>query len=112
MEIKIRKNDNNVYLLELSGTMDLNSAEQLKGLVMKIVVNKAERLIIDLKSVDKINSASIGALIYISSTLKKINCPFIIIATEGPALDALEATRLKSYFLIAQSLKEALALPA
>ena len=108
MEINIRKNDDDIYLVELSGTMDLYSSGQLKETIMKLIEQKVERLIISLKGVDNVNSLGIGALIYVSSTLKKLNCPLVIVVPEGPVMQALEITRLKSYFTIATSLKEAI----
>ena len=108
MEIKIRKNAENIHLVELSGALDLYSSEQLKQLFMKMIENKVERFFISLKEVNSINSSGIGALIFISSTLKKLNSSLIMIVPEGPVMNALEVTRLKSYFTIAPSLKEAL----
>jgi len=108
MEIKIRKNDDDIHLLELSGALDLSSSEQLKQLVMRMIENKVEHFFINLKEVDYINSSGIGSLIFISSTLKKLNGSLVIIVPEGPVMNALEVTRLKSYFTIASSLKEAL----
>ena len=108
MEIKLRRNGNNVFLMELSGVLDLYSSDQLKDLTMKLIGSRIERLIINLKKVNSINSAGIGALIFISSTLKKLNCPLVIIAPNGPVMHALEVTRLKNYFNFAPSLKEAL----
>ena len=110
MDIKVSKNDDDIYLVKLSGEMDLYSSEQLKDLIMKIIANSIERFIIDLNKIDGINSAGIGALISIFSTLKKLNCPLVIIASEGEALRALEVTRLKGYFSIARNLEEALEL--
>ena len=110
MDIKIRKNKSNVYLMELSGSIDLHSSDQLKDLVMKMIKNKVERFIISLKDIETVNSSGIGALSYVSSTLKKLNCPLVIIVPEGPALQALEVTRLKGYFTIASSLEEAVPL--
>ena len=110
MEIRLSKNGNDIYLMKLSGSLDLYSSNELKYLFMKMIVNQAERFIICLKEIDSINSAGIGALIYISSTLKKLNCPIVILAGEGPALKALEMTRLKGYFSIVQTLKEAVSL--
>ena len=108
MEIRIFKNDNDVYLVELAGSLDLYSSNQLKKLVMKMIENRAERCIINLGKVDKINSSGIGALIYVCSTLKKLKCPMSILATGGPVLHALEVTGLKNYFPVFRSLKEAL----
>ena len=108
MEIEIRKNDADIHLLELSGALDLYGAEQLKQLFMRMIENKVERFFISLREVDSINSSGIGALIFMSSTLKKLNGSLVFIVPEGPVLNALEITRLKSYFTIAPSLKEAL----
>jgi len=110
MEIKVQKNDNDTYLLELSGSLDLYSSNQLKELFMKIIESRIERIIISLLEVDTINSSGIGALIYISSTTRKLKCPLIIIIPEGPILNVLEAARLRHYFTIVSSMKEAMSL--
>ena len=72
----------------------------------------SKNAIINLNKITRISSSGIGALIYVCSTFKKLNCPCVIIASEGPVMQALEVTRLKSYFTIAPSLKEALSLAA
>ena len=110
MEIKISKNDRDFYLVKLLGALDLYSANEFKELIIKMIEKKVEHFIISLKEVDSINSAGIGALIYVSSTLKKLNYPLVIIAPAGPALQALELTRLTGYFRIVSTLKEAVAL--
>jgi len=110
MEIKVSKNNDNVFLIELTGNMDLYCSNQLKDLVMKAIKHKVESFIISLEGVTNVNSAGIGALITIFSTLKKLNCPLVIVALRGPIMEALELTRLKGYFKIAGSLKEALSL--
>ena len=112
MEIKILKNDNDIHLVELSGALDLYSSTQLKDLIMKMIEKKVERYIISLEKVDRVNSSGIGALIFISSTLKKLHCPLVLIIPEGPVMNALEVTRLKSYFTIVSSVKEAVSLAA
>lgn len=112
MEVKVQKNANDVYIVELSGSLDLLSSNQLKEVFIKLIESKIEHLIIDLKDLYTINSSGVGALIYISSTLRKLKCPLIIIAPEGPALQVLEITRLKNYFTIVSTIKEALSLTA
>jgi len=96
--------------MELTGSLDLYSSNQLKELIMKMIENKTEKFIINLKEVDSINSTGIGALIFISSTLKKLNCPLVLIVPEGPILQALELTGLKGYFTVASTLKTAVSL--
>ena len=112
MKIKVHKNSDSIYLVELFGAMDLYSSNQLKDVVMKMIKNKAEHFVINLSDVSNVNSAGIGALIYISSTLKKLDCPLILVAREGPVLNALEVTRLKGYFSIVPSMKEAMSFAA
>ena len=109
MKVKIRKNSDNVFFMELSGSLDLYSSNQLKELVVKTFENSIECLIISLKDVASINSTGVGALIFASSTLRKLNCPLIIVAPEGPVLSVLELTNIKTYFTVVPSLKEALA---
>jgi len=109
MEIKVQKNDDDIFLMELSGSLDLYSSNQLKDTFMKLVESRIERIIISLKDVDTINSSGIGALIFISSTTRKLDCPLILIIPDGPILHVLEAARLKHYFKIVPSMKEAIA---
>jgi len=108
MDIKLSKNSEGVYLLELTGTLDLLSSTQLKDYVMKMIKTRIERFIISVKNVQSINSAGIGALIFISSTMRKLNCTLIMHVPEGPVLEALEVSRLRNYFNIVQTMKEAL----
>lgn len=108
MEIKLSKNSEGVFLLELSGDLDLYGSNQLKEFVMKMIKTSIERFIISLNDIKSINSAGIGSLIYVFSTLRKLDCTLIILVPEGPVLEALEMSRIRSYFTIASSLKEAL----
>jgi len=112
MEIKISKNADDIYLLDLSGPLDLYSSNQLKNLVLKMFEKRIDCIIVDLKDVTSIISAGIGAMIYIASTLKKLNCPLVFIVPEGPVMQALEVTRIRNFFIIASTLKEAMALTA
>ena len=107
MEIKVLKNREDIFILELHGSLDLYSSTQLKDLVMKLIEGKTEGIIIDLKEVDKVKSAGMGALISISSTLKKINCALAIANTCDTVKKAMEAARLSVYLPIVPTLREA-----
>ena len=108
MDIKLSKNSEGIYLLELAGNMDLLGSIQLKDYVMQMIKTRIERFIISVKDIESINSAGIGALIFVSSTLRKLNCTLIMHVPEGPVLEALEVSRLKNYFHIVSTLKDAL----
>jgi len=108
MDIKLSKNSDGIYLMELMGNLDLYSSNHLKTYVMKKVKTGLDYLIVSLKDVAYINSAGIGALVNVCSTLKKLNCTLIMLVPEGPIMEALEMSRLVGYFTIVHSLKDAL----
>ena len=93
MELKIRKNGE-VYIIDVNGEMDLYNSYKLKELVMKMV--------------DYIDSSGIGALIYICSTIKKMNLKLYISNVHGSVKKVIELTKLMGYFPIANSVEEAL----
>ncbi|MCL2069876.1 MAG: STAS domain-containing protein [Treponema sp.] len=112
MQIKISKSVENIYFLKLNGSLDLNSSKKLKDNIMRIIETKATHIILDIDKVNHINSAGIGALISIYSTLRKINCPLILLSNDGPVIKALELTRLRGYFIVVESLEDAILLTA
>ncbi len=107
MELKIRKSANN-YIIDVIGEMDLYNSYKLKELVMKMLEKKVERFIINLENVDYIDSSGIGALIYICSTIKKMNLKLIITNIHGSVKKVIELTKLMGYFPITNSIEEAI----
>jgi anti-sigma B factor antagonist len=88
--------------------MDLYNSYKLKELVMRMLEKKVERFIINLENVDYIDSSGIGALIYICSTIKKMNLKLIITNIHGSVKKVIELTKLMGYFPITQTIEEAL----
>jgi len=107
MELKIRKHSN-IYIIDVNGEMDLYNSYKLKELVMKMLEKKVENFVINLDNVDYIDSSGIGALIYIVSTVKKMNLKLIICNIHGSVKKVIELTKLMGYFPIAQSIEEAI----
>jgi len=107
MELKIRKHSD-TYIVDVNGEMDLYNSYKLKELIMKMLEKKVERFIINLENVDYIDSSGIGALIYICSTIKKMNLKLIIANIHGSVKKVIELTKLMGYFPIANSIDEAL----
>ena len=104
MELKIRKNGE-IYIIDVNGEMDLYNSYKLKELVMKMLEKNVKNFIINLEQVD---SSGIGALIYICSTMKKMNLKFAISNVHGSVKKVIELTKLMGYFPIANSVEEAL----
>ena len=107
MELKIRKNGE-VYIRDVNGEMDLYNSYKLKELVMKMIEKNIKIFIINLEQVDYIDSSGIGALIYISSTIKKMNLKLSLSNIHGSVKKVIELTKLMGYFPIANSVDEAL----
>jgi anti-sigma B factor antagonist len=107
MELKIRKNKE-VYIIDIQGELDLYNSYKLKELLMKMLEKKIERFIINMEDVEYIDSSGIGALIYISSTLKKMNLRLAITNIHGSVKKVIELTKLMGYFPIAATLEEAI----
>jgi len=107
MELRIRKN-NETYIIDVNGEMDLYNSYKLKELVMKMLEKKVRRFIINLENVDYIDSSGIGALIYICSTIKKLNLKLVITNIHGSVKRVIELTKLMGYFPITPTIDEAL----
>ena len=107
MELKIRKS-NEIYIIDVNGEMDLYNSYKLKELVMKMLEKKVVNFIINLEQVDYIDSSGIGALIYICSTIKKMNLKLSITNVHGSVKKVIELTKLMGYFPIANTVEEAI----
>jgi len=107
MEIRLLRNNSEIYILELNGSLDLYNSIRLRDIAIKIAEREITGIIIDMKAVENIESAGIGALICISSTLKKINCSFAITNVVGVVRRTIEITKLTGYLPITQTLSEA-----
>lgn len=109
MELKIRKS-NEIYIIDVNGEMDLYNSYKLKELIMKMLEKKVVNFIINLEQVDYIDSSGIGALIYICSTIKKMNLKLSITNIHGSVKKVIELTKLMGYFPIANTVEEAISI--
>lgn len=108
MELKIRKSADN-YIIDVNGEMDLYNSYKLKELVVKMIEKKVRNFIINLEQVDYIDSSGMGALIFICSTIKKMNLKLSISNIHGSVKKVIELTKLMGYFPISNTVEEALA---
>ena len=70
MELKMRKNKD-VFIIDVSGEMDLYNSYKLKELVMKMMERQVKSVVINMEAVDYIDSSGIGALIHMSAVYDK-----------------------------------------
>jgi anti-sigma B factor antagonist len=107
MELRIRKNQE-IYIIDVQGELDLYNSYKLKELLAKMLEKKIERFIINLEGVEYIDSSGIGALIYIFSTLKKLNHKLAITNIHGSVKRVIEMTKLMGFFPVTETLDEAI----
>ena len=107
MELKIRKSED-IYIIDVQGEMDLYNSYKLKELFMKMVEKKIEKYIINLGDVGYIDSSGIGALIYITSTVKKMNLRLAITNIHGSVKKVIELTKLSGFFPIHPNLEQSI----
>ena len=107
MELKMRKNKD-VFIIDVSGEMDLYNSYKVKELVMKMMERQVKSVVINMEAVDYIDSSGIGALIHIYSTMKKASCQLYMTNIHGSVKKVIELTKLMGYFPITNSLEEAL----
>ncbi len=108
MELKIRKSGT-VYIIDIEGQMDLYNAFKLKELVSKMLAKQVSLFLINMEKVDYIDSSGIGALIYVSSTLKKHSAKLMMTNVHGSVKKVIELTKLMGYFPMKETLKEGIA---
>jgi len=106
MELKIRRNEK-IYIIDIIGEMDLYNAYKIKELFLKMIEKKIEFFIINLGDVEYIDSSGIGALIYITSTVRKMNLHLAITNVKGSVKKVIELTKLTSFFPITANLDDA-----
>ena len=107
MDIRIWTN-NLIYIIEIQGELNFADSNKLKDLVMKMIEKKVERFIIDAGKIKAIDSSGIGAFIYISSNIKKLNLSLAISNVSEAVEQVIDKIKLAGYFPIFKSTHEAI----
>jgi anti-sigma B factor antagonist len=105
LELKVRKSGT-IYIIDIEGEMDLYNAFKLKELVGKMLDRGISLFVINMEKVEYIDSSGIGALIFVSSALKKKNAKLVITNVHGSVKKVIELTKLTGYFPMQETLKE------
>lgn len=106
MELNVHK-INETYIIDILGEMDIYNASQLRSLFSKMLSKKVRSFIINMQNVDYIDSAGIGALIYICEKISKEDLQLAIVNVHGIVKTVIELTKLGFYFPIYDSIDEA-----
>jgi anti-sigma B factor antagonist len=96
MEIKLLR-AGTVYVIDISGEMDLYNAFRLKEVVAGMIARKVREYVISLEKVDYMDSSGIGALLSVHAELKKRGMPLRIAGVQGSVKKVIELTKLSGY---------------
>jgi anti-anti-sigma factor len=77
-----------------AGEIDLSTVDDLRTAVTGVANDDVEKLLLDLDAVEFIDSAGLGGLLELRSTLRSRNVVLEIRAEEGPVRQAMEITGL------------------
>lgn len=105
MTIKLKKNDN-IYVIELDGELDLYSTYKVKTLYTKMAEKGIRSIILDLENLDYLDSSGLGSMIYIFSDLKKHDGKMSLCHLNGAPKNLIQMIRLDKLFLIADTIEE------
>jgi stage II sporulation protein AA (anti-sigma F factor antagonist) len=93
-ELKIRTSrEGNTATVVASGEIDLSTVDELRSAVTR-AADDVETLLLDLTDIEFIDSAGLGGLLELRSTLRSRNVTLQISADDGPVKQAMEITGL------------------
>ena len=106
MELRIKKDKQDVYIIELSGELDLYNSYKVKELFLKMVERGIKYIIFDLSQTDYIDSTGIGVFIYCFDVAKKQYVKTCLCNAFGTVLKVIQLTKLTGYFTMTKTIEE------
>jgi anti-anti-sigma factor len=107
LEVKIVKEKNYVYVVELKGSLDTETAPMLEDEVEEIIDEKTKAIIFDMKSVTYISSAGIGVVMKTKKTLKQRGANFAMVDLRPPIEKVFDAMKILPTISIFDDMEEA-----
>ena len=101
MDIRFRR-AGAVYIVDISGEMDLYNAHSLKEVVKKMLDKGVSKYVINVDNVTYIDSTGIGALMQVHSTIKKQGKRMLLANVKGTVRQVIQLTKLMEYFDIVE----------
>lgn len=107
LSIKIIKKKDYVYSVELKGSIDTETYQQLEEELKEIVDNKTKAVILDMEGVNYISSVGIRVVIWAKQTLKQKNATFAMINLQPQIKKVFDVMRILPMFDIFDDMPEA-----
>jgi anti-sigma B factor antagonist len=106
--MRIRKQDHNdVTVVELQGELEHESVEMLKSIITEIIGTQKSGIVLDMQSIDFIDSAGLEQLLWAKDYCDENHCQLRISSLNEDCQKILELTRLQGEFDCYAELAEA-----
>lgn len=105
--IKVIKKRDYVYTVELKGSLDTETHQQLKAELSEIIDGKTKAVIMDMGSLSYISSAGVGILVWAEKELKRKYATFTMVNLQPQIKKVLDALKVLPMVSIFQDMPEA-----
>lgn len=95
----------NYSVISLTGEIDLNESPNVRKQILSLI-KKNTNLLIDLSSVEYIDSSGVASLVEGLQTSRTMKLDFALLGVSDSALQVLQLARLDTVFTIYNSLEE------
>ena len=107
LEIKVIKKKDYVYIVELEGLLDTETAPLLQEELNEIIDEKTKAVLIDMKGVTYISSSGIGVIIGVKKKLKQKQANFAMIDLQPQIEKVFDAMKILPIVDIFDNMPEA-----
>lgn len=107
MNIAIAKDEDGTVIIDVTGTVNINTAPKLHGALEKCVDKDVTRLIIRLAHVDYMDSSGVGVLVSAMKLAMAKQIPYGLCEPSKQVNVVIEMTRLNDVFQVFPTLEEA-----
>jgi anti-anti-sigma factor len=107
MKIRVDELDTGVAVVRVSGDLDLYNAARVKEEAQRLWGEGHKKFVVDLGSLEYIDSSGIGILLYIYTSAQKRNAHVIFARVTGSVLKVITLTKLVGFLPMTDTVEEA-----
>ena len=94
-------------ILTLSGRLDAGTAPELEQRCARLIEGKTRKLILNVGTLDYLNSAGLRVMLVTGKALKRQNGKLVLVAIAGPVRDTVELAGFEKIFPLCTTVNEA-----
>ena len=107
LKIRVIKKKDYVYTVELEGSLDSETHQELEGELNEIIDDKTKAVILDMKGLNYISSAGIRVVLSTEKSLKRKGASFAMINLQPQIKKVFDAMKILPIFNIFEDMVEA-----